>query len=192
MPTSSPYNNNKCGKLNRSWCLTIPERCTPRKRARKCKPGFYKIMMFIAKCKKSDYLCQGDFHFYKQHSKTEYKVKRGDTHESIAQFFKVPVLRIKRAAKVLKPGKIITFKADFFSHKRGWATGPLMVGAKGKLITDPRKIFQGLPWYELRQVLQFILRQEQGGQGRSHSSQSQKEGCQGQLNFERQKIHQHI
>jgi len=106
----------------------------------KCKPSYYKVMLFVATCKKSNYLCQGDFHFYKQHSKTEYKVKKGDTHESIATFFKVPTLRVKRAALVLQPGRVITFKAEFFSHKRGWATGPLVVGASGKLITDPRKI----------------------------------------------------
>lgn len=135
---NSSYNDNKCMKLSNLVVYDNPNKVYATKASTKCKPGFYKIMMFIAKCKKSDYLCQGDFHFYKQHSKTEYKVKRDDTHESIAQFFKVPVLRIKRAAKVLKPGKIITFKADFFSHKRGWGTGPLMVDAKGKFITDPR------------------------------------------------------
>lgn len=142
---SSYSNANKCGKINRLIVSDNPKKVYSTKACTKCKPGFYKIMMFIAKCKKSDYLCQGDFHFYKQHSKTEYKVKRGDTHESIAAFFKVPVLRIKRAAKELKPGKIITFKADFWSHKRGWATGPLMVGAKGKLITDPRRISRDYP-----------------------------------------------
>ena len=142
---SSPYNDSKCKKLTNLVVSDNPKKVYATKACTKCKPGFYKIMMFIAKCKKSDYLCQGDFHFYKQHSKTEYKVKRGDTHESIAQFFKVPVLRIKRAAKVLKPGKIITFRADFFSHKRGWATAPLLVGAHGKLITDPRIISRDYP-----------------------------------------------
>ena len=143
MNAGGPY--TACQRLNKAVVADNPKKVYATKACTKCKPGFYKIMMFIAKCKKSDYLCQGDFHFYKQHSKTEYKVKRGDTHESIAQFFKVPVLRIKRAAKVLKPGKIITFRADFFSHKRGWATAPLLVGAHGKLITDPRIISRDYP-----------------------------------------------
>lgn len=137
---TSRYNENKCGKLTKLVTSDNPKKVYATKACTKCKPGFYKIMMFIAKCKKNNALCQGDFHFYKQHSMTEYKVKKGDTHESIARFFKVPVLRIKRASKELKPGKIIIFKADFFSHKRGWSTGPLIVGANGKLITDPRKI----------------------------------------------------
>lgn len=134
-----------CRKLNQAVVADNPTKVYSTRGCTKCKPGFYKIMMFIAKCKKSAYLCQGDFHFYKQHSKAEYKVKKGDTHESIALFFKVPVLRIKRAAKDLKPGKLIVFKADFFSHKRGWATGPLMVGAKGNIITDPRRISRDYP-----------------------------------------------
>jgi LysM repeat protein len=133
----------RCDRLNKSVVADNPGKVYATKAMTKCRPGFYKIMMFIAKCKKS--LCQGDFHFYKQHSKTEYKVKRGDTHESIAAFFQVPVLRIKRAAKELRPGRLITFKADFFSHKRGWATGPLITGACGKLIKDPRTISRDYP-----------------------------------------------
>jgi len=134
-----------CKKLNKSIVNDNPKKVYSTKACTKCKPGFYKIMMFIAKCKKNSILCNGDFHFYKQHSKTEYKVKKGDTYESIARFFGVPVIRIKRATKELKPGKLIVFKADFFSHKRGWATAPLIVGAKGKLIKDPRKISRDYP-----------------------------------------------
>jgi len=139
------YNSAMCGKLSNLVVSDNPKKVYTEKACVRCRPGFYKIMMFIAKCKKNDYICQGDFHFYKQHSRTEYKVKRGDTHDSIAQFFKVPILRIKRAAKILKPGNIIVFKADFFSHKRGWATGPLMVGANKKIIKDPRKISRDYP-----------------------------------------------
>ena len=138
LTSSGKYVN--CGKIPKLVVSDNPKKVYMVKAGTKCKPSYYKVMLFVATCKKNNYLCQGDFHFYKQHSKTEYKVKKGDTHESIATFFKVPTLRVKRAAPVLKPGKVITFKADFFSHKRGWATGPLVVGASGKLITDPRKI----------------------------------------------------
>jgi hypothetical protein len=129
-----------CGKIPKLVVADNPKNVYMVKGGTKCKPTHYKVMLFVATCKKSNYLCQGDFHFYKQHSKTEYKVKKDDTHESIAAFFRVPTLRVKRAALVLRPGRVITFKAEFFSHKRGWATGPLVVGAAGKLITDPRKI----------------------------------------------------
>jgi LysM repeat protein len=140
---NGPYDS--CKRLNESVIADNPKRVYAAKAMTKCKPGYYKIMMFISKCKRNAYLCQGDFHFYKQHSKTEYKVKKDDTHESIAAFFSVPVIRVKRAAAVLKRGEIITFKADFFSHKRGWATGPLITGAHGKLIKDPRTISRDYP-----------------------------------------------
>ena len=143
MTTKKPYTT--CGDLPKMVVADNPDKVYIVKGGEKCKPSYYKIMMFVAGCKTNDYLCLGDFHFYKQHSKTEYKVKRGDTHESIATFFKVPTIRIKRSCSVLKPGKIIVFKANFFSHKRGWATGPLIVGAKGKLITDPRRISRDYP-----------------------------------------------
>lgn len=129
-----------CGKLPKMVVADNPKMVYMVKGGTKCKPSYYKVMLFVATCKRNDYMCHGDFHFYKQHSKTDYRVKKGDTHTSIASFFKIPVIRIKRCAPVLIPGKIITFKANFFSHKRGWATGPLVTGARGKLITDPRRI----------------------------------------------------
>ena len=135
----------KCGTLPKLVVADNPKQVYIVKGGTKCKPDYYKVMLFIASCKKNNYMCHGDFHFYKQHSKAEYKVKAGDTHESIARFFKVPVGRVKRAATTLKPGRVVVFKAEFFSHKRGWATGPLVVGAKGKLIRDPRKISRDYP-----------------------------------------------
>ena len=96
-------------------------------------------MMFVAPGETKNYFRQGDFHFYKQHGFVEYKVKRGNTCESIARFFQVPLSRVKNCGGKCIPGRILKFKANVFSHKRGWATGPLLVDAKGKAITDPRK-----------------------------------------------------
>ena len=45
----------------------------------------------------------------------------------------------------LIPGKIMRFKANIFAHKRGWATGPLVTDAKGKVIIDPRKASRDYP-----------------------------------------------
>lgn len=39
----------------------------------------------------------------------------------------------------LPPGKVIDFPVKLWSHKTGWAGGPLIVDASGKTITDPRK-----------------------------------------------------
>ena len=71
-------------------------------------------------------------------------MKKGNTHENIAKFFKVPLARIKKCGKCV-PGKLFKFKANVFSHKRGWATGPLLVDAKGKAIIDPRKASRNYP-----------------------------------------------
>jgi len=106
----------------------------------KCRPGYYKVMMFLSPGVRT-YFKQGDFHFYKQHSTVEYKVKKGNTYEEIAKFFKVPLARVKKASASTspQPGKILKFKCNVFSHKRGWATGPLLTDAKGNVIIDPRK-----------------------------------------------------
>lgn len=37
------------------------------------------------------------------------------------------------------PGVVIQFKANLWSHKQGWGTGPQLVDAKGKTIYDPIK-----------------------------------------------------
>ena len=39
----------------------------------------------------------------------------------------------------LAVGKIIEFPVNLWSHKQGWASGPLMIDASGKTIIDPRK-----------------------------------------------------
>lgn len=100
----------------------------------KCPKGFYKMMMFIARHGQEF----DDFHFYRQHSEVHYKVKRGDTAASIAKFFQIPVQHVKENGP-LRVGKCIEIKANVWSHKQGWGTGPLLVDASGKLIKDPRK-----------------------------------------------------
>ena len=94
-------------------------------------------MMFVSSGRPTNDIRQGDFHFYKQHGVVEYKIKPGDTIKSVASFFKIPEYRVKKAGP-FKVGKRIVFKANVFSHKRGWATGPLLGDANGKVIKDPR------------------------------------------------------
>ena len=101
-------------------------------------------MMFVSPGRPTNYIRMGDFHFYKQHGVVEYKVKDGDTVASLSKFFKVPESRIRSAGKVEK-GKRIVFKANVFSHKRGWATGPLLSDASGKVIKDPRYAARNYP-----------------------------------------------
>jgi hypothetical protein len=147
----SLYRNNKSVPGNRSGmssifhsyknCKGLAKRVisdNPKKVYRalaeeRCRKQFYKVMMFVAPTNKYQNVT-GDFHFYKQHGFVKYKVKKGDTRESIARFFKIPLSRIP-----VRLAPIIKIKANVFSHKLGWATGPLLTDASGKVIKDPRK-----------------------------------------------------
>jgi hypothetical protein len=159
------------------------------------KPGFYKVMCFVAPS--NDFgNSTGDFHWYKEISAVQYKIRPGDTVLGLAKFFRVtpkvvltalakgrPSLnanngriankntdlhvlgrynimalqrsqratRQKDALQVLQrynaqsnnsrltPGKVIEIPVKLWSHKTGWAGGPLLVDASGKTIADPRK-----------------------------------------------------
>ena len=82
----------------------------------------------------------GDFHFYKQHGVVKYKLRKGDTLKNLTSFFGVTPYKIKKAmGPKPKIGNYIVFKCNLFSHKMGWATGPLLVDSCGKAIKDPRK-----------------------------------------------------
>jgi hypothetical protein len=124
--------------------LTTPPKSIVPRLTRSVKRGYYKVMMFVCPGRPTNYIRQGDFHFYVQHGVVEYRVKPGDTQESVAKFFKVPLSRVKRAGK-FAPNKRLVFRANVFSHKRGWATGPLLTDASGKSITDPRKADRNYP-----------------------------------------------
>ena len=108
---------------------------------KKCPKGYYKVMMVVApKDRNGNH--GGDFHFYKQHGVVNYTVREGDTMDQMVRFFKVPKARLIEAANRVGgfgPGKTMRFVCNCFSHKMGWATGPLLVDSKGLLIKDPRK-----------------------------------------------------
>jgi len=104
-----------------------------------CKKGYYKSMMVVAPTDRNGNP-GGDFHFYKQHGVVRYKLRKGDTVKTLASFFGVSQYKIKKAMGANpRMGKIIVFKCNLFSHKMGWATGPLLVDSCGKVIKDPRK-----------------------------------------------------
>ncbi len=52
--------------------------------------------------------------------------------------FRCPISRIKKHDPFIA-GKKIQFKVNTWSHKMGWATGPLLTDSCGKAIKDPRK-----------------------------------------------------
>lgn len=138
------HNYTRCDDLPRRVVSDNPKAVYLAKGGEKCKKGYYKVMMFVSPGRPTNYIRQGDFHFYKQHGVVEYKIKKGDTIKSVAGFFKVPESRVKNAG-TFKIGKRIIFKANVFSHKRGWATGPLLTDSVGNAIIDPRKARKDYP-----------------------------------------------
>lgn len=127
-----PHNYKHCKDLPRRVLNDNPGKVYKTTPGKKCKKKFYKIMMFVAPTNNfgNSY---GDFHFYKQHSRVKYLVKPGDTRTSIAKFFKIPV----KSVGPIKVGKYVSFPANIWTHKRGWATKALMKDASGKAILNP-------------------------------------------------------
>ena len=125
-----------CKGLSKRVISDNPKKVYKVKPTSQCRKNFYKIMMFVAP--KNIYNSStGDFHFYKQHGFIKYTVKKGDTPSKIAKFFKVSVSNLPKKLPVA--GKTIKVRANVWSHKLGWATGPLLYDASGKVIKDPRK-----------------------------------------------------
>ena len=59
----------------------------------------------------------------------------------------LPVLNqmVHRGSGAIRPGKVIQFPVRLWSHKQGFATGPVLVDASGKTITDPRRANRAYP-----------------------------------------------
>ena len=97
-----------------------------------CKKGYAKIVLLLSK--------NNDFHFLRQNGDVMYIVEPGETKESIAKKFRVPLKNVLARAKIVKPGqKVRIVDANTWSHKRGLAFPPSLYDAAGKVIFDPRK-----------------------------------------------------
>lgn len=133
-----------------------------------CRRGYYKVMNFVAPQ-------GGDFHWYRQTNFIRYKIRANDTITGLAKFFRVSPVTIRTAVlKAHRPrgafdgrisntnlpvlnaldrqgrgrlpaGKVIEFPVKLWSHKQGWATGPVIVDASGKTIADPRRANRKYP-----------------------------------------------
>jgi len=59
----------------------------------------------------------------------------------------LPVLNqmVHRGSGAIRSGKVIQFPVRLWSHKQGFATGPVLVDASGKTITDPRRANRAYP-----------------------------------------------
>lgn len=109
----------------------------------KCRRGFYKIMAFIDK--------GNDYHWYKQHKDLMYRVSSGETVRSIAKELGVPPTNVVSPSPRPKPGDLVYVKnAKVFSHKQGFATGPLLRDASRRVIPDPRRANRNYGMYNYR------------------------------------------
>lgn len=134
--SNRPIEYRSCERVHKRVLSDNPRKVRPAPLSRKCPRGYYKVVLVIAPGR--------DFHWYKQHSVVYYRVKAGDTKASLARFFKVPVSRFRGLD--LTPGKMIRFKANVWSHKRGWGGEPLLVDAKGKAILNPLTAARNYGW----------------------------------------------
>lgn len=111
--------------------------------AQKCRKGYYKIMAFIDK--------GNDYHWYKNHRHLMYRVEKGETLRSIAKDLGVRVASITTPTPSPLPGDLVFVKgANVFSHKQGFATGPLLRDASHKTIPDPRAADRNYGEYNYR------------------------------------------
>ena len=72
----------------------------------------------------------------------KYKAPVSNTDGKIAtnnSNIRIMTVRSTTRSPPLMVGKIIEFPVNLWSHKQGWASGPLMIDASGKTIVDPRR-----------------------------------------------------
>lgn len=103
-----------------------------------CPKGWHKVALVTSP--------QGDFHWARLNKSVEYFTKSRDTLTGVSKFFGVPLKVIKEALTKatgepkMKPHTKIRFRAHVWSHKRGWATPPLLTGSDGKAIRSGHKM----------------------------------------------------
>lgn len=98
-----------------------------------CRPGYYKIMGFLDP--------NNDFHWYKQHKDALVKLSKSVADVgAVAKALGVAPQQVLSPSPAPRPGDTVLVKdAKVWSHKQGFATGPLLRDACGKAIRDPRK-----------------------------------------------------
>ena len=101
--------------------------------AQPCRRGYYKIMGFLDP--------GTDHHWYKQHRHA--LVKLSDqlrTVAAVARAMGVPPAQVYATTAAPKQGDTVLVRdAKVWSHKQGFATGPMLKDACGRAIADPRR-----------------------------------------------------
>lgn len=143
----SDFSLRHCAPIRKRVLADLPGSHVARPDQR-CRVGSHKVMVFLDKHGK-------DYHFYRQHSDIFIRAREGDTLRSIARFFGVPTSkvgvprrrppppRVRDVDAPLRRGVVVRLaRTGLWSHKRGLATGPLLVDACQKPLRDPRRSCQ--------------------------------------------------
>lgn len=127
-------NLSSCADIARRAAADLRGRAYTAKPQETCRPGYYKIMSFLAK--------GNDYHWYKQHRDLllRWPANWEGGVGRLAAVLNVPESSIYVPHTPPRAGDVVLVKdARVFSHKQGLATGPLLHDACGAVITDPRK-----------------------------------------------------
>lgn len=131
------------GDMNLSSCAALAARAAADLKGRSyrvspevaCRRGYYKVMAFLAK--------GTDYHWYKQHQHALVRWPTDGRWKSVADMAKalgVPPANVYAPRDPPRPGDaVIVRNAGLWSHKQGFATGPVLRDACDRAITDPRK-----------------------------------------------------
>jgi len=86
----------------------------------------------------------------------------------------LPVLNqmVHSGSGAIRPGKVIQFPVKLWSHKQGFATGPVLVDASGKTITDPRRANRAYPGLNYSKFCSAYM--VKAGAGRAALARSQR------------------
>lgn len=98
-----------------------------------CRKGYYKVMAFLAPGR--------DHHWYKQHKDLMVRMPQHLRDvAALARRLGVSPKQVYATTPRPKPGEVVLVKdAGLWSHKQGFATGPILKDACDKAIRDPRK-----------------------------------------------------
>ena len=124
-------NLSNCSELRARVQRDLGARVYPEQADAPCRKGYYKVMAFLDE--------NNDYHWYKQHSDMLVRAKAGNSASLIARNLDVPVSSVLSPESPSANGDLVLVKgAGLWSHKQGFATGPLIRDACDKPIRDPR------------------------------------------------------
>lgn len=122
-----------CAALRSRSGADLRGRAYPADPDKPCRAGHYKIMAFLAPGE--------DYHWYKQHG--DALVRATDKMRNLAALARAlgvnPAQVHSPTAEPRKGDMVLVKRAGVWSHKQGFATGPMLKDACGKVIKDPRK-----------------------------------------------------